>query len=916
MRYIGRIGAVAVVSILSASGANLEIFVERNAPPAAKQGARELSHFLSINFQHNIPVVHRYDPAGKQQIVVGYSKRVSSLFGKRPSLSSLGDDGYILKPRGDDLLIAGAKPRGTLYGVYNYLREHLCWEWYAIDDPGSSSVRVDRLPLPESDEVHRPRFVYREVFSPEGGDRPYEDFAARLMLNGQLGHRRTTNPELKLRRMLTVRHGWGTDFAEVYNVGVDSPLKESSLDAAKEGVRRYIEEEGYGRPQRRLLSYVNVEHIDGSLHSDSDEDRRFAREHDSEAAPMVELTRRLAEEVSTEYPRLRVTVQAYLWSLKPPVDLILPHNAGVAFAPIELDWAKSIGESAYNRKYYNYLEGWTDVSEHIWYWLYITNFSNFYQPLPTIYPMIRTIKRLAKIPQSDGIFFQDSYLSESGSFSALHAWVYARLLWNPSLNGDRLIRQFCRGYYGKRVAPVIYRYIRLLHDSARGDERNRIFTNSRVNLPYLNARFLIRADRLMARAQRLARASKNPRYIRRVASERLGVDLTMLLNSAQLAKEGGSDWPDRTKKAYLKRLKRVQKTVQMLSLKRFGESNGDLVSIIRMLRHPARSAVDGCERFAKNSECIDFQELGFQLADADLRFDPKASDHRTASISGNAVDPDDDGGGVGIWGIQAAFQTLFSPDSKGKWDIFAWVRILPNGEAGYDRTSTDPAFKAGIEGSDWKTYRLDRFADTRYHLVKLSSTPVPARDVSMSVWLSPPDKENIDDPSAIKRLYVDRLIALRHRGPSNIFRLRCMDLFDRDAVMAYDPRSPRRYVARMNRVEGEESAWAIQVPLQRILPEDERRYKIYASVRLSDEGELPAGNRIALYCGVEGAGVDNRRSVKVEELSTKGYRWIELPGRYTRRDFDDSFPTLWFQIDASTDQPFFVEGFKTEAVDR
>ena len=893
---------LCIPALLRADGGTPQIYLPDGAPPAERFAAAELAKFLGKSLHATIPVVHRYDSDSGTTLLIGYHGIKG--FGRKPDHEALGDDGYVYRVRNDDLLIAGATPRGTLYGVYNYLRDYAGWEWYSIDDPGTPGGHLSRIPLPDADEEHTPRFLYRELFAPEGGDNPHAVFAARLMLNGQLGHRHARNPDENLTRMLKARQGWGVDFDSVLDIGYDNPLDDELTDRAVAAIRHVMNREGYGRPQKKLLTYAQIEHIDGSGRSDDPDVRDFAREHKADSAPLVELVRRTAERTAERFPRLRVMAQAYLWSLKPPIGLTLPDNAGVNVSPIELDWARAIDRGEYNRKYFTYLKHWRRVTDHLWVWLYSTNFSGYYQPLPTIYPMIKTLKRLDRIGAVEGIFLQDSYSTRYGSFAALHAWVYGRLLWDPGLDGDALVRQFCDGYYGPEAGPILYRYIRALHRSAAQNPANRIFTNTRITLPYLNADFLIDADRMMRRAEAKACDGTHPRFCRHVRAERLGVDLVMLLNHGLLMEEAGDRWPDRTRKAYRRRLRRVKAVVREIGAENYGESSGSFAAILSMLRHPSVAPRDGCDLLRQSpEECIDFQELGFQLADATLLYDANASDTRAASITGDSVDEQEDGSGVGIWGIQAGFQTIFPPDAQGEWDLFGLVRVTVNRDGGFGPQSDIDAFKAGVEGSDWQSYPLYRFGDEAYHLIKLSSTPVPARDVGMGVWFSPPDKADVHDPSPIRRLYVDRLIALPHDGPSNIFRLRAFDLYDRDAVMAYDPRSPYRYVARMNAVEGDEAPWAIQAPMKRLLPADEKRYDLYASLRLSAERPRPADDAVVLRMGVEGSDTP-AVTVTASRLTTDAYRRIRIPGVYSRADEND---TVWFQIDPDTDIPFYID---------
>jgi len=52
-----------------------------------------------------------------------------------------------------------------------------------------------------------------------------------------------------------------------------------------------------------------------------------------------------------------------------------------------------------------------------------------------------------------------------GQFADLRNYVSSRLLWNPGLNGEKLISEFINLYYG-RAAPSIQRFINLIHDNA------------------------------------------------------------------------------------------------------------------------------------------------------------------------------------------------------------------------------------------------------------------------------------------------------------------------------------------------------------------------------------------------------------------------------------------------------------------
>lgn len=56
--------------------------------------------------------------------------------------------------------------------------------------------------------------------------------------------------------------------------------------------------------------------------------------------------------------------------------------------------------------------------------------------------------------------FEQGWPYNNGEFTELRCYVLAKLLWNPSLNTDSLMQDFCNGYYGPG-GKYVYRYIQL-----------------------------------------------------------------------------------------------------------------------------------------------------------------------------------------------------------------------------------------------------------------------------------------------------------------------------------------------------------------------------------------------------------------------------------------------------------------------
>lgn len=872
----GRIGLAEVVYSLQTAArtsqpAQYSVLVGSQASEGEQFAADELVRYLE---EANVQVrrTTAYDASAGPYIVVGVHNDYVT---DPPDPAQVGEDGFVFRREGQNLVIAGATDRGTLYGVYQYLRELVGYEWYALD-----TVSVPRFadgaapPMPAESRIVVPRFRYRGVFNPEAGEpidsdgpNPDADFAARIQLNGQLGHKtdylyENNGEESYHRGLLRTRHGFGINTgndAISFNVGDNPATADATFNDAVAHLRnggRYRQVEN-----QTGLWYPKISHIDGGSRSHDPADEALVAANGGAAgAPLMYLTGRVADALRNEFPEAVFLGEAYLWSLQPPTSITLPANAGVAFAPIEADWAQPL-DGDHNTTLFNYLQEWTNHTDHIWTWLYTTNFSGYLQPLPTIYPMIGTIRRLAGIQDVEGIFLQDSYSSRGGSFAALHTWLYSRLMWDPTLDGDQLVRQFCNGYYGPDAGPLIYRYIQDLHESIR-QHPSRIDTKTGPGLPYLNAAFVIGADQLMEQAE--AAAAGNALYLKHVRIERMGVDWVILLNGARLsleAQQQGLTWPDATEEERLARVDRFTDTVRnVAAMESFGEGTGDLNDMLASFRYPR--VVPSTPVLCTGGGCIEYEDFNFRLAEAQLVHDELASDHGAARMVGSTP----------VWGVQVPFQMLL-PET-GQWDIYADVRVDP----GVDVDGDAVALRLGVDPTPHgRDIPLKALADGRYHTLRITGSPY-AFDAEKYLWFAPPASD------AIQYMYVDRVYAvpagtsaLENRCPAGTEYQGCrllgefgLQLFMEMSSWVEDSRAENGWAAYLH---GGFHEWGIQANLAGILPES-GQWDVYAAVRLDRLGPVD-DSAVAFALGVEGAGSTN---VTVGELADGNYHLLRLPG--------------------------------------
>ena len=105
-------------------------------------------------------------------------------------------------------------------------------------------------------------------------------------------------------------------------------------------------------------------------------------------------------------------------------------------------------------------------------WNYNVNYHCYLWPVPNLRVLEPNV-RLFVNSGAKGVFMQAAGDSVAADFSELRNYIICRLLWNPSLSGQKLMNEFLDLHYGK-AAPPVRRFINFMHDrvAAKGIEKN------------------------------------------------------------------------------------------------------------------------------------------------------------------------------------------------------------------------------------------------------------------------------------------------------------------------------------------------------------------------------------------------------------------------------------------------------------
>ncbi|MGW0229207.1 DUF4838 domain-containing protein [Actinopolymorpha singaporensis] len=699
--------------------------------------ANELASYLKSITSATFPVVSGdTPPSGPPLLVVGRNNPLSARLPKSVDYAALGEDGFALRAVAETVFIAGANPRGTLYGVTWLLDHVLGVRWFSADYtriPAQRTLKVARESL-NTDEV--PRFRYRQIYAGDSIDPAYRHHN---LLNGNRGFENHPVPKhLDTWSTYWPADPFGGNWQEMVPdeslwyggqvLAMDPRTREMATDNLVKKLRERI--------AAGLDPSWGFEQADRGWDPDP-ASKEFASRHGGAlSAAVVDLANDVAARVRQQIPEARLSTQAYSFSFSPPTGIHVGEGVVMTVAPIQANFAHSRFEGD-NAEIGQTLKKWCEVADDIVIWDYTVDFAYYIQPFPDYWSFGATVQGLAEHPQVGGYFAQNAYNAAGTEFAELRTWVLGRLLWDPSLDPDALIREFLRGYYGP-AAQTIYSYMKLMRQSVE-DTNTRLVYNATVNSPYLHFDTMLQADKLMAKAEELVR--NNPDLRAHVQAVRLCVDFVILMRAAEfvrIAKLRGLQWdPDLEN-----RLPRFEEEVRVAGLTRSGEFGMTPEQLIRQLRIASAPATPPATAAGLPLEdWVDFQEPALKLYGpvTTILDDPDASNGYTVRMPGNRPD----------WGVQL---TLDGLPTEGTWKVYISVRA-DTGSAAPEAT----AMAAGVwpPFGNERTITVSEVSDGSYHELELPGTYRYDAENIEYVWVSPPNS------AEIPYVYVDRIFAVR-----------------------------------------------------------------------------------------------------------------------------------------------------------
>ena len=547
------------ITLVKRGKSSYSICISHAASPSEKHAAEELQKFVEEMSGARLPIVTDADKPQGSLVLVGNSTLVEQTephmeFEKLPAESFslltggnrvlIGGDTQVKE--GDWVLIVGDRQRGTLYGVYTFLEKLGC-RWFTRDVcviPKKPTLVIEPL-----DEIQKPAFEYREPFFTEASDK---DWAARNRINGSsmnldesTGGKFIYYPFVHTFYQILPAQEYFGEHPEYFAL-VDGQRRSANAQLCLTNpsvLRLTINKVLEWMKQHPEASIYSVSQNDCEGWCECDACQRVEQEEGgAHSGPILRFVNAVAMEVAKQHPDKLIDTLAYWYSEPPPLHARPLPNVRIRLCPIGACEAHPYENCKDDAYFMNHLRAWSKITNQLYIWHYVTNFSHYLLPFPDFDELAANIPMYRKNGVV-GIFFEGDFAEGGGGENAeLRSYVMARLLWNPKVDVDKIIDEFMAAYYGKAARPM-RAYFNLLHRQVRPAPRGKgqhmwIYTNPGAS--YLSQEFIAQAQKLFQEAEA---AADDDATRTRVRKARLSIDYVRLLHAKSFEVHGDSYAP-------------------------------------------------------------------------------------------------------------------------------------------------------------------------------------------------------------------------------------------------------------------------------------------------------------------------------------------------------------------------------------
>ncbi|UII78287.1 DUF4838 domain-containing protein [Flagellimonas sp. CMM7] len=419
-----------------------------------------------------------------------------------------------IKTENENIFISGGSDKALKNAVFEFLGNYLGCKWYA---PGVEEVPLSKtVSLKPIDYSYIPEITTRTVHSKLFYEN--HEFADQQKVTYEAFPKYVPEAKVHTFHRFVPEEEFYESHPEYYALRGEKRLP-TQLCLTNEKVLQIVKDSVASLFKRNpTASVISVSQDDNQQHCQCNNCSIIDEKEGSPSGTMIHFVNQVAK----SFPDKTISTLAYQYTRKPPKTHPEP-NVLITLCSIECDRSAPISEKCTD--FASDLIGWGKLTNNIRIWDYTTQFTNFLSPFPNIHTLQPNIQ-LFRGNNAKWVFEQHSH--NPSELFELRSYVTARLLWNPDLDMDELLKEFTTGYY-QEAGPFVKKYIDLIHTKIQEDNDFLLFLYgdpSEAFSSYLNPELLSEYAQLFDEAEKAV--AHRPEVMERVKMARLGIDYAIL----------------------------------------------------------------------------------------------------------------------------------------------------------------------------------------------------------------------------------------------------------------------------------------------------------------------------------------------------------------------------------------------------
>ena len=443
-----------------------------NADECVMTAVTEMQDYLRQIGNVNIEYVKESEYEGGKAILIGETEIEKDIV--TIDRSKIKADGFMLYSDGDYLVVAGADSRGTLYGVYTFLEEHLGVRWF------TPKLEV----VPEAEDIVIDANINRTVepsFAVRRNSQAYADdeYRAKTKINVSFyydaesygGAMTWVMWDVTLDRL--VPDSLFASHPEYFAMNEDGTRTTDHVCLSNpdvlaltiENARTAINNCKYN------AEYFHIGQKDNSNYCHCADCEALYEEYGSVCAPTLIFTNNLADALDEEFPYMTFTFYAYGETERPPQKGDLRCNSNVVPVLCELHTAcrshplTECGAIDVQNETFASLfveqdttvakdhAKWVEVADRTFIYDYTINFLNTTMFFSNFETMQSTMKYMYDIGITGYVYnCGDGHYA---AFNELRNYLLCKLQWDVNADVEYHMMDFMNAYYGEDAAPYI-----------------------------------------------------------------------------------------------------------------------------------------------------------------------------------------------------------------------------------------------------------------------------------------------------------------------------------------------------------------------------------------------------------------------------------------------------------------------------